>query len=849
MSILGTIAAVVTGFFTAWNPQAMAAAYSIGSGVESALNPPTNNGPRLEDLRVQMSNYGAPIPFEWGVNRHAGTIMWPQTLDAVEHKHEESSKKSETVTYTYTLTCAVLVCEGPIAGIRRIWANKKIVYDVSADNAGATQDPAIGSIRFYLGTETQDADPLIEATDGPSPAYRGSAYVVFEDYDVTDLGGRPPQWEFEVVTDAQIEPFTPTAKGFSSGAIQVARDPATGYLWCATGYNYIEIFDPVTETHIYPDGSPVTGAHSISLSQVFLPITNTYVSPNTLSIAYSTISHSFYVAGGEGAVYIVDPSGGVSLLSDDVFSKMVPLPPPDHGMYCVPDVIHRQLGYKAVMVSGNEVTGITANELIQTVNWSLGGNILGPVTYDCSGDSVIGRVDAALASPMYGDYYLSEVATNPNNTFSIGLFDQSGNIREMPGGSLLYQMPTDSTNVSWDSKRNLFWAVNHNGTSYSLYSVTPGGAEFVGLLPITGYQAFCYVAATDTLMFATRLSVGGADQIRVQEVSIDALTVVSETLSGAILNQTSSIGSSSVSMMDLPDLGKMVAFGPGLVFMPHAQTDRLTPNQVLLSDIVSDICVRADLSTDDIDVTQLTDLVDGYIVPRQMTARAAIEPLQAAFYFDAVESDDKIKFVKRGGAVAATIPQDERAAHEHGQAMPDALSIVRAFELELPFQCDVEYPDVNADHLIGNQYDRRITKDTKQKINLQLPIVMTAEKAKQIARVSLYQAWLNQSYRWTTTRKYAYLEPTDAVDLPTASALYHARILSKKEMPNGVIEWEGRMEGVEVYAQSGADAAPTNYVPQTVFVADSTVLALLDIPLLRDEDDNAGFYVAMGGSI
>ncbi len=194
MSVVGTVAAVATFFVSGGNPQLTLLAYNIGSGVEAYANQPDRYGPRLEDLRTQMSTYGAPIPFEWGCNRHAGTIIWPSTLDAVEHEHSESAKGGpENKTFTYTLSCAVLICEGPILGIRRIWANKKIVYDVSSSSS-TISDPAIGSIRFYLGTEDQEADPLIEATDGPSPAYRGYAYVVFEDYDVTEMNGRPPQW-------------------------------------------------------------------------------------------------------------------------------------------------------------------------------------------------------------------------------------------------------------------------------------------------------------------------------------------------------------------------------------------------------------------------------------------------------------------------------------------------------------------------------------------------------------------------------------------------------------------------------------------------------------------------------
>jgi hypothetical protein len=159
----------------------------------------------------------------------------------------------------------------------------------------------------------------------------------------------------------------------------------------------------------------------------------------------------------------------------------------------------------------------------------------------------------------------------------------------------------------------------------------------------------------------------------------------------------------------------------------------------------------------------------------------------------------------------------------------------------------VEYPDVDADHQVGNQYDRRITKDTRHRLNLQLAIVMPAAKAKEIARCSLYQAWQKQTFRWTTTRKYAYLEPTDIVSLPTDSVTYRARITNRRDQPNGVIEWEGSIEDQATYSQSGADGVTPPYQIQSVYEASPTYLAVLDIPLMRDEDDNAGYYVAMGG--
>ena len=55
-------------------------------------------------------------------------------------------------------------------------------------------------VRLHRGGESQLPDPLIAAIEGETaaPAYRGTAYVVFENLDLTPFGNRIPQFNFEV---------------------------------------------------------------------------------------------------------------------------------------------------------------------------------------------------------------------------------------------------------------------------------------------------------------------------------------------------------------------------------------------------------------------------------------------------------------------------------------------------------------------------------------------------------------------------------------------------------------------------------------------------------------------------
>ncbi|ALK08969.1 hypothetical protein [Blastochloris viridis] len=162
-------------------------------------------GARLQDLRAQSSSYGSVIPALYGKGRLASNVIWMRGF------HEETRTTTETVgggggkggggggggstrttvEYHYYCDVAIGLCQGPIASVPRTFAD------------GNALDPAhVGDMRIYPGSQTQGADPLIQAVEGAAntPAYRGLAYVVLERLHITPYGNRLPQLSFEVVT-------------------------------------------------------------------------------------------------------------------------------------------------------------------------------------------------------------------------------------------------------------------------------------------------------------------------------------------------------------------------------------------------------------------------------------------------------------------------------------------------------------------------------------------------------------------------------------------------------------------------------------------------------------------------
>lgn len=162
----------------------------IGRGIDQAvvagLQPARQRGPRLEGLKLQGASEGAPMVCALGRARVVGQVVWAARF--LEDRHTSSAGKGgpRTVEYGYSLSFAVAVCEGEIDGIGRVWAD------------GQPMDMSGVTFRVHRGGEAQAPDPLIEAVEGAAPAYRGTAYVVFEDLPLGPFGNRIPQLAFEV---------------------------------------------------------------------------------------------------------------------------------------------------------------------------------------------------------------------------------------------------------------------------------------------------------------------------------------------------------------------------------------------------------------------------------------------------------------------------------------------------------------------------------------------------------------------------------------------------------------------------------------------------------------------------
>jgi hypothetical protein len=205
-----TAGAAATGGFALGAAAGAAAGVAVGAYIDNAYvypairgGAPDIRGPKLDDIPTQTASEGSGMNFVLGkYNRVAGTVIWMSELIEVEVRKDVQGGKGggsdqQSITYDYYYDVAIGVCEGEIEGIDQIWADTKIVYDVTVD---PPNDPRAHRVRVYNGDRVQGPDSIIEAAMGAGnvPGYRDTAYVVIDGLALRDFGNRLPSFTFQV---------------------------------------------------------------------------------------------------------------------------------------------------------------------------------------------------------------------------------------------------------------------------------------------------------------------------------------------------------------------------------------------------------------------------------------------------------------------------------------------------------------------------------------------------------------------------------------------------------------------------------------------------------------------------
>jgi len=782
--------------------------YLLGGLFDSKEQQPKPSG---LDLTVQTSTYGAFIPRAYNKIALKGNIFWVEngSIKEIARIEDQGGKggpsQDSPTTYTYYGTFAVglVDCSGgdPIIGVERIWIGSTLFY-----NAGSTDhDTLIASntaargFKVYLGSDSQSADPRMQATLGVNnvPGHRGLAYIVFYDLPLADYGNS--------LASAQIK-----VEVVCAGAVNYILELESSIAVASTD----NVFHSNDRNYLYTLGSsyPV-----FSIFDISTPATPVFVNSVTLSsvVLGGSVTWTLMAVDGDYA-YILGNGAG-------------------------------------------DFTAVNVYYILGTVGPVFKGSVL----IYLNAKAIAARNSYVMAASSYAGYIKMIDATIPTAPVVVSTLSGMSDIVAITMDDYYAYALSAGSGIYVIDIRNpasISVVASITGISGASYMVVNGNYLYIN--SILG-GSFAIVDISNPLAPATVFSSasfsGGPIDIdigylylgRSRDSSDFHVYDLSDPILPVSIGYITSTSGGSAGFRGLTAYGNYIytynsANG-------HLETfffveGQITDTPIPLSAIVqAEVLTSKLLTAADIDVTALTSSVRGYRINAVGSIRGGIEPLQSAWPFDVIQRGYQIKFVPRGGSSVVTIPAGLLDARAAGNKPGVQITNSREMDSILPQKVSLKYFDAEREYDQGEQYAERINTDSVNLLSLDMAIVFNATEAAGKTQVLLYLYWMERyDISFSLPPDYGYLEPSDVITITSDDATYVLRLTSINYNSDGRLECRAKYNDAAIYTPT-AIGESGQLTGLTLTLPGDTLYQLLDIPLIQDVYDKAGFPVAMTG--
>ena len=784
--IVGGIVGGVAGAFVG-NPMLGA---SIGMAIGGYIDPPPGQntvGPRLEDLTVQTSTYGAVLPRIKGTVAVTGNVFWLEGDKIKEHEKTEKvggkgGPTSKQTTFSYSATFAVGLSHqisAPIAGVRRLWLANTLVYDAGSGDINsiiASNQQAGVMFKFYDGNDDQLPDPRMQADKGTAnvSGYPGRAYIVFYDLDLTEHYNNTL-----MATQVKVELVCGTAGSPAHTAIFTTPDV----------YSEREIVSAV-------------------LSQG--------------SIEYAVARVRGWDGQFDGVDYYASKFGEYLKLTSSM-DHLIQVTYGRTGCYII-FVCHAHDGILRVITSqGDFIHGNTRLTFI-------------------SGGSVIESKWLSNAEFAYGYYTMAACDgveaffADSQSAIPIARFD----------GSIVSAKSTVSVRANYIalSETRVFIA-NYTGATNST-TITVLDRSDLSLIAnytqaVNGYRGVLHVVS-DTEFY---LVAGDYLSHWVDGVA-ENLGAVCHLPTGNYPYRWAAIYNDPDYFVQFDP-----SSGSGYELSGFITNFPISAQVAKLRDVVTEECALAGVSSADIDLTELIDSdVRGYRVSQAGSVRSVLEQLQAAFPFDVIQSGYKLKFKSRGGSSVLTVPESDLGAHT-GNETPSRFMLTTEMPSQVPAKITFNFLNADREYDPDEQSAAFTAQDVKNSYTVSLPLVMTPTEALQAADVLLKKEQRERTSAGTfwlpPSDDYRKLEAADVIDVIAQGRTHTIRLTKVTQLPDGRIECDGKLTSSAAYASSAVAQSSLALGQSGVPLAGSSELVLLDIPRIVSDQDVPGISLAMYG--
>ncbi len=905
---------------------------------------PTIHGSRLADLAVQSSAYGKMIPIVYGMVRIGGNIIWSQPIKETITTTTSSAGgggkggggkiSQSSSSYSYSATLAVAVCEGEVTDILRIWADAKQL-DISSY-----------TIRIYKGSETQTPDSLIQAIEGvaQTPAYRGLAYVVFEDFPLADYGNRIPNFSFEVKKKASYADYNnQTVEEMITSIVMI---PAAGEFVYDTQVEYKIPGVQVGSDWAQQGSQQIVNMHNasgkanalLSLDQLkdtcpnvgWVSVTVAWFGDN-MDIASCNITPGVEYQEGATTTPNVWSVAGYNRASARLITQINGAPqyggtPDDASILAYLDELKNR-GYKIMFYPlifmdvadkpwrGN-LTGSASNvsnfftktsgynafinhyaNLVKTKvdAFCIGSELIGLtkltnttgnypavnalVSLAASVKSTVGsgvKVTYAADWSEYhhtaGGWYNMDPLWASSNIDFIGIdayFPLTDSTRQIYDIDEVKAGWTSGEGYDWyysDAPRTIkttltpqfawknlawFWNNTHINPNSVATAWTPQAKKiwfteygFPSVDCATNQPNVFFDPSSSSSSFPYH-SKGRVD-MRAQRVGIAA---TQEQWQGSSMVERMFTWSWDARPFPYwPDLTGV--WNDGAVWKTgHWLQGKMGISN--LAAIVLDLAKRSGLQEVDIDVSAISEMLDGYVINNQQTIRDALQMLRQAYFFDTVESDNILRCIPRGGDVVMAIDEiDIIPAQSGGNASSELCKITRTQEIELPKHVNVVYLNRISNYQTSTQYSQREITSSREVDTLDFPLVLSDQVAKNIADITLFSDWTSRtSYSFDLPVKYAQLDPSDVITLTLNGVSHRMRITSTYIGAPGIVRVSAVAEDISIYDFYNAAGSTETTLLQKNTSIPLTKLELLDLPLFPSDDNDKAILRLAGAGL
>lgn len=798
-STIGGIAGGIIGFVvTGFNPAGAQWGFMIGSMIGAAVDPDKIAAPDGRDAQEQTTTDGIPIPVVWGSPPpFMGTVLDGEKKARRIKGKFRSGKGGPKVQDpdSYLWTGAILVCEGEIAGISFIVRNGVIVYDRRPNPQITAAETAkfASKIRLYTGSESQNPDPALEAMHGVgnTPYYRGRAYMVIVDDDVTDTAGGIAQYAFGVVKSGETQTVTvseyaePRLARFTDAHWPLADGPEN--------YDYTGIIGII-------GGGATTHSYTGTSLQDVLSYFSSYSYPGG-----TTRNPTQYIGYSATTEHDLVPNVGLSIAEHGVDAS---LPQPS--------------------VVDNTFVVLVYNELAPTMSFPYIG-FSGGCSLAGHDDVIVDRVGSVA------EYFPSD----PGGQCA-GFAEHCGSPPH-----LFYWHPLC---IRVSRKRVLPSFAFGDPCDEQLPVRLPDAPDYsidcdgvIDSAPEIEFQA------TGTFK---RLRVATTTFDPVGEISSYASYPLGPVLPTGDPNYNSQAFWESA-YNEAVLRGDWVAGKVYGVDYPATATGAykytfdqvyLDPGDVFLREVQEELAHRCDVPADRIDATELSAVtIPGYMVATAATGANASRGLQPMFFYDMPEVDGKIRCVRRGKPSVGTVTDDDFVAVETDD------EDIRSQQVEFPKSIHLAYPDPALNYAITKQ---TFSREAATVVSVDEQIVSTTipfdgDTAAKIADIMGKVAWASAEGRMKCVlpREFTLWNPSDCFDYGGKRWL-----ITKAEYDSyATIKLEALYDRASNYTSiaTGKDSRPPG--SQTSGLRGPTRLETINLSPLLDSQDRLGLYFGVCG--